>query len=84
MRTVRVPLQKPFPAVTEIPHDRRQPVNRDVLRFGAPIAYVLLIFVGFAISPLTGIILTVLGAVGLGLLYTFANPGSPFERPGRS
>lgn len=58
-------------------------MNRDVLRFGAPIAYVVLIFVGFAISTVAGIILTILGAIAMGLLYTFANPGSPFERPGR-
>jgi hypothetical protein len=56
------------------------PVNNDVLRFGAPIAYVVLIFIGLAISGVVAVIFIVLGAILMGLLYTFANPGSPFDR----
>jgi hypothetical protein len=56
------------------------PVNNDVLRYGAPIAYVVLIFVGIAISAVAAIVLIVVGAILMGLLYTFANPGSPFDR----
>jgi hypothetical protein len=65
------------------PNSRRNaklPVSNNVLRFGAPIAYVVLIFIGIAISAVAAIILIVLGAILMGLLYTFANPGSPFER----
>ena len=47
---------------------------------GAPIAYVVLIFVGIAISAVAAVIFIIVGAILMGLLYTFANPGSPFER----
>lgn len=56
------------------------PVHNDVLRYGAPIAYVVLIFIGIAISAVAAIVLIIVGAILMGLLYTFANPGSPFER----
>jgi hypothetical protein len=56
------------------------PVNNDVLRYGAPVAYVVLIFIGIAVSAVAAVILIVVGAILMGLLYTFANPGSPFER----
>ncbi len=65
------------------PNSRRNakiPVNNDVLRYGAPIAYVVLIFIGIAISATAAIVLIIVGAILMGLLYTFANPGSPFER----
>ena len=51
-----------------------------MLRFGAPVAYVVLIFIGIAISAVAAVVLIVVGAILMGLLYTFANPGSPFER----
>ena len=51
-----------------------------MLRYGAPIAYVVLIFVGIAFSAAVALILIVGGAILMGLLYTLANPGSPFER----
>ena len=51
-----------------------------MLRFGAPIAYVVLIFIGIAISATAAVVCIIGGAILMGLLYTLANPGSPFER----
>jgi hypothetical protein len=65
------------------PNSRRNaklPVSNDVLRFGAPIAYVVLIFIGIAIGITAAIVCIIVGGILMGLLYTFANPGSPFER----
>jgi hypothetical protein len=65
------------------PNSRRNaklPVSNDVLRFAAPIAYVVLIFIGIAISATAAVVCIIGGAILMGLLYTLANPGSPFDR----